>query len=163
MSDQEKELKKLEQEVKASGIGSSGVPQPKSVKMDDSDRNDLLEFFIGILLLGGGIYWVLNSFEVYSTWGYGYYSFFGTGLRVTGGVMLIPLLVGIGLIFFLDGKKRIIGYTVASLGILVILISLLSSVHFHAKPASLYIYVLMFGMIAAGAGLLIRALFRKRD
>ena len=76
--------------------------------------------------------------------------------------MLIPLLLGIGLIFFLDGKKRFIGYSVAALGLFVIVISLLSSLEFHARYGStLYVYVLMFGMIVAGAGLLLKSIFKK--
>lgn len=163
MKDLDKELAALESEVKdnAPDVGktfeTSATQQNQNAK--GSSSNELLEFFIGFLLLGGGVYWVLNSFEVSSGFGYGYYSFFG--LRITGGVMLIPLLVGIGLLFFLD--KKVIGGFVAALGLLVILISLLSSLTFHARYNSLYVYVLMFGMIAAGAGLLIKSLFKKRD
>ena len=126
-----------------------------------SSGNPTLQFFIGFLLLGGGLYWLLNSFTVYSgLGGFGHYSLFG--MRITGGVMLIPLLLGIGLIFFLDGKKRFIGYSVAALGLFVIVISLLSSLEFHARYCStLYVYVLMFGMIVAGAGLLLKSIFKK--
>lgn len=128
-----------------------------------SAGNSTLQFFLGFLLLGGGLYWLLNSFTVYSglgMGGYGHYSLFG--MRITGGVMLIPLLLGIGLIFFLDGKKRFIGYSVAALGLLVIVISLLSSLEFHAKYGNtLYVYVIMFGMIAAGAALLLKSTFKK--
>lgn len=128
--------------------------------------NETLQFFMGILLLGGGLYWLLNSFTVSTRYGmmggYGNYSLFG--IRITGGVMLIPLLIGIGLIFFLDGKKRFIGYTVSALGLLIIVLSLLSSLEFHARyGGSLYMYVLMFAMIAAGAGLLIKSTFKKKS
>jgi len=165
MKDFDKELAALESEVRESTPDTSKVLEASersyqpSQNAKGSSNNELLEFFIGFLLLGGGIYWVLNSFEVSSGFGYGYYSFFG--LRITGGVMLIPLLVGIGLLFFLD--KKVIGGFVTALGLLVILISLLSSLTFHARYNSLYVYVLMFGMIAAGAGLLIKSLFKKRD
>ncbi len=162
MADINKELSRLEQEVKSSAKSGDQVSfKGTGGNVSGSARNDLLEFFIGFLLLGGGVYWVLNSFEVHSSWGYGYYGFFG--MRLTGGVMLIPLLVGIGLCFFLDGKKKAIGGCIAALGLLIILISLLSSLSFHARYGTLYVYVLMFGMIAAGAGLVIKSLFKKRD
>lgn len=146
--------------------GRTSAPLGDLGNRNGSAGNETLQFFMGILLLGGGLYWLLSSFTVSSRFGgmmggYGYYSLFG--LRITGGVMLIPLLVGIGLIFFLDGKKRFIGYTVASLGLFIIVISLLSSLEFHARYGSLYMYVLMFGMIAAGAGLLIKTTFKKKS
>jgi uncharacterized membrane protein len=74
--------------------------------------------------------------------------------------MLIPLLLGIGMMFFME--KKVIGGFVAALGLLIILISLLSSIEFRAKYNTLYVYVLMFGMIAAGSGLVIKSLFKKK-
>ena len=115
--------------------------------------------------LGGGLFWLFNSFTVDSGlggFGGGYFNVFG--MRMTGGVMLIPLMLGIGLIFFLDGKKRFIGYFTAALGLLVIVIALISSLSFHAKYGNtLYVYVIMFAMIAAGAGLLIKSTFKKKN
>ncbi len=159
MADVDKDLMKMESELKS----TETPPAPRRTAAPAEPENkgtdhELLQFFMGFLLLGGGIYWVLNSFTVHSGWGVGYYSFFG--MRISGGVMLIPLLVGIGLLFFMD--KKVIGGCVSALGLLVILISLLSSLSFTAKYGSLYVYVLMFAMIAAGAGLLIRVLFKKR-
>lgn len=125
--------------------------------------NELLQFFMGFLLFGGGLYWVFNSFTVSSTWGYGYWGF--GGFRMPMGTMLIPLLVGIGLCFFME--KKAVGGFVCALGVLIILISLITSLSFHATSGTLYTYILMFGMVAAGAGLLIKVLFkpssRKKD
>lgn len=166
MSDIDKEMQKLEQEVKMNASASNPTPvktnsavandNSGSMNKTGSSDHELLQFFIGFVLLGAGVYWILNSFEVSSSWGM--YSFFGW--NITGGVMMIPLLVGIGLLFFCD--KKIIGGCVTVLGIAIILISLLSSVSFHARYNTLYVYVLMFGMVAAGAGLLIKTLFKKR-
>ncbi|MBQ1432000.1 MAG: hypothetical protein IIZ09_02800 [Ruminococcus sp.] len=149
---------------------SSGRSTPK-VDLDNSGNrsgsagNDMLQFFLGFMLLGGGLFWLFNSFTVDSGlggFGGGYFNVFG--MRMTGGVMLIPLMLGIGLIFFLDGKKRFIGYFTAALGLLVIVIALISSLSFHAKYGNtLYVYVIMFAMIAAGAGLLIKSTFKKKN
>lgn len=162
MSDIDKEMQKLEQEVKMNApetktkTSGRSTADPSMMNKAGSSDHELLQFFIGFVLLGAGVYWILNSFEVSSSWGL--YSFFG--LNITGGVMMIPLLVGIGLLFFCE--KKIIGGCVTVLGLAIILISLLSSVSFHARYNTLYVYVLMFGMVAAGAGLLIKTLFRKR-
>jgi hypothetical protein len=161
--------KKNRKEAKEVEAIMNGKKKPSMDYFEDTNRsgsagNDTLQFFMGFLLLGGGLYWLLNSFTVTSGIGGfgGMYSLFG--MHISGGVMLIPLLVGIGLIFFLDGKKRFIGYSVAALGLLVIVISLLSSLNFHAKYGNtLYVYVLMFGMIFAGAALLIKSSFKKKS
>ena len=114
---------------------------------------------MGFLLFGGGLYWVFNSFEVSSSWGSGYW---GIGsLRMPMGTMLIPLLIGIGLCFFLE--KKAIGGFVCALGVLIILISLITSISFHAIRGTLFTYTLMFGMVAAGAALLIKVLFKPNN
>lgn len=155
-----KEARKIEKML-SRNTGISYSPNSKG-----SISSETLQFFIGFLLLGGGLYWLLNSFTVVTTMGgmggIGRYSFFG--MRITGGVMLIPLLIGIGLIFFLNGKKRCIGYSVAALGLFIIVISLLSSLDFRPRYGNtLYVYVLIFSMIAAGAALIIKSNFKKKS
>lgn len=158
MEDIDKELKRLENEIKSDR--TENVTRGKSVSGNakGSSDHELLQFFIGFLLFGGGVYWILNSFTVSSAWGGGYWSLFG--MRLPSGTMLIPFLIGIGLLFFLD--RKIIGGIVCCLGLLIILISILTSLEFHAVRNSLYVYLLMFSMVAAGAALLIKTLFKKR-
>ena len=161
-----KEAKEVEKMLTGKKKYSNKGYNSYNMKSSSSSGNETLQFFIGFLLLGGGLYWLLNSFTVTSLMGtmggFGNYSLFG--MRITGGVMLIPLLLGIGLIFFLDGRKRIIGYSVASLGLFIILISLISTLEFRPKYGNtLYVYILMLGMIAAGAGLIIKSTFKKKS
>lgn len=117
--------------------------------------HELLQFFLGFIMLGGGIYWAMNMFEV--RWSFGWRI---GNWDMTAGVMLVPLLIGIFLLFLLD--KKIIGGAITALGIVVIIIAMINSVSFHARSASLWVYVLMFGLIFAGAGLVAKVLFTKK-
>lgn len=158
--DIDKEMKKMEEEVKAEKNKKNAKGKADAVYIPKKKSNPLLEFVIGFLLTGGGIYWVLNSFVVSFSWG-SIWSGFGINTALATGLMLIPLLVGIGLAFFME-KKTLPGIVIA-LGLLIIFITLLTSVRFRPLSASLWQYVVMFGMIAAGAGLLAKSLFKKSE
>ena len=54
-------------------------------------------------------------------------------------------------------------WVVTAIGLLAILVTLLTSVRFRPVSASLWQYVVMFGMIAAGCGLVARGLLKSRD
>lgn len=124
-----------------------------------SGGQDFIEFFAGFLLLGGGVFWLLNTFSVTTSYGFGYHI---GGFRLNSGVMLLPLLIGVLLVFFLPGKKRYIGFAVAALGLLCIVLALISSVSITLRHTSLFSFVFMLAMIFSGAGLLIRSISRKK-
>ncbi len=156
------EMKKLEAEMKAEDVkrskkASSEAAAPVKTK---KKSNPLLEFVVGFILLGAGIYWVLNSFVVTFSWG-SLWSGFGISAGLATGLMQIPLFVGIGLAFFME--KKVVPGIVIGMGLLIILVTLLTSVRFRPMSASLWQYVVMFGMIAAGAGLLAKSLFNTKS
>ena len=118
-------------------------------------EHELLQFFLGFIMLGGGIFWAMNMFEVSWNWGWRIGNW-----NMTAGVMLVPLLVGIFLLFLLE--KKVIGGAITALGVVIIIIAMINSVSFHARSASMWVYVLMFGLIFAGAGLVAKVLFQKK-
>lgn len=122
------------------------------------DRNDLLLFFVGLLMLAGGLFMIFNNLSVTSSWGG---SFWHIGsFSFPNGMVMLPLIVGIAMLFLM--KRKIFGWVVLAIGIVIILLSVLLSTRIYWKTTSAYIFVIMFGMTAAGAGLVLRELFKKR-
>lgn len=168
MDEMDRRLKKLEEQMKQeNGVEQSDSHSKKEKKRKDvayaaprKESHPLASFLIGLVLLGAGVYWVLNSFVVSFSWG-SLWGGFGMSTSLATGLMLVPLLIGIGLLFFMDHKW--VGWVVVAIGILAILVTLLTSVQFRPVSASLWQYVVMFGMIAAGCGLVVRGLLRHRD
>ena len=124
MTDAEKQLKKLEEEMcreqDGAKQGKSGkAAKPYAVK---KESHPLASFLIGLVLIGAGVYWILNSFVVAFSWG-SLWGGFGMSTSLATGLMLVPLLIGIGLLFFLDHKW--IGWVVVAIGVLAILVTLL--------------------------------------
>ena len=145
MTNAEKQLKEMEEQMRREQASQKKEKQGRSAKpyAVKKESHPLASFLIGLVLLGAGIYWVLNSFVVSFSWG-SLWGGFGMNTSLATGLMLVPLLIGIGLLFFLDRKW-------------------IGSVRFRPITASLWQYVVMFGMIAAGCGLVARGLLKSRD
>ena len=127
--DTEKQLKALEEAVRQEQEtgGKTAKKHRESSSAAAKESHPLASFLIGLVLLGAGIFWVLNSFVVSFSWG-SLWGGFGMNTSLATGLMLVPLLIGIGLLFFLDRKW--IGWLVTAIGLLAILVTLLTSVGF---------------------------------
>jgi uncharacterized protein len=111
-------------------------------------------FFVGLILTVVGGYLILNQVQVTSS-----YTFFGLWAwnQTAGfGLTMLPLLIGIGVLFF-DGKSKL-GWILSIGGLLTILAAVLMSLSIHWAPTSLFNTLLMFGMLAGGVGLIARSL-----
>ncbi|MCR5601068.1 MAG: hypothetical protein K6G33_10060 [Ruminococcus sp.] len=124
-----------------------------------SDGNRLLTFFIGLLMLGGGLFMIFQNISVSSSWGYGGHFFSIGGFHLSNGLIMLPIIVGIGMLFLMD--KKIFGWIVLSIGIVIVLLSVMLTTHLSWRTTSAYVFIIMFGMTAAGGALVLKELFRK--
>ena len=128
-----------------------------SYNSNDSKDNDMLFFFLGIVLLAAGLFMLSKRTMVQSTWG---------GWRigrfdVSSGTVVIPLLIGI--IWYFFNSKSVFPKIIITLGLLFIVLAIIMSVRINFVATSLYDYILFLGMAAAGAGLLLRTVFKKKN
>lgn len=162
MTENEKKIKELEDSIKKMQKENDeifGTDETKS--SSHKTKNELLMFFIGLILLGAGLFWLFQRTSVATVGIFSGGLLFGN-IMIPTGVVLIPLILGIILLFFLE-DKRIIGWIVTVIGLIVVILSILMSVRISFERTSLFEFICMFGFIAAGTGLLLRTLFRKRD
>ena len=110
-------------------------------------KGGVLEFFLGLGLVVVGGYLVMRRVTVHS----GYWSWFGGG---TFGVTLLPLLLGIGLLFF--NGKSIFGWVLTVGGLAIIFAGVLLNLNISFQPTDLFTTLWIFGMMAAGVGLVAR-------
>ena len=122
-----------------------------------SDENELLQFFAGIILLGVGLFMLSKRVMVHSGW----HSWRIGGFDLSSGTITIPLIIGI--IWYFVNSKSIAPKIIITLSSIFIVVSIIMSVRINFVTTSLFDYILIFGMSAAGAGLLIKTLFKKRD
>ena len=108
-------------------------------------------FIFGFALLVVGGYLLLDRVTVHG----GYWSWFGSA-QSSFGVTLIPLLLGIGILFY-DGKS-LIGWVLSGSGALVLFAGIIANLQIHFRSTSLFNTLIMLGLIMSGLGLMSRAL-----
>jgi hypothetical protein len=106
-------------------------------------------FLFGLALSIAGGYLIMNQVQVTS----GYWSWWGTN---TFGLTLIPLIVGIGLLFF--NGKSIPGWVLAGGGAVIIFVGIIANLQIYFRQTSLYNLIIMLVLFAGGLGLMARSL-----
>jgi len=107
------------------------------------------EFFLGLVMVVIGGYLITNRIVVVSSyWSYGGYSMFG--------LSLLPLIIGIGILFF--NGKSILGWVLLFLGVVIIFAGVLMNLQIYFQATSLFATIAMIVLLAGGVGLIFRAL-----
>ena len=127
----------------------------------ENEGSRLLKFFVGLLMLAGGLLMIFQNISVTSSWGNGGYFFSLGRFNFSNGLIMLPLIIGIGMLFTM--KKKLVGWIVLAIGVVIVLLSVLLTTSIHWRTTNGYVFVIMFGLVAAGAGFVLRELFRKDD
>jgi predicted membrane channel-forming protein YqfA (hemolysin III family) len=107
------------------------------------------QFFIGLIMFGVGAYLLLSQVEVTTSW----WHFWGGNAF---GLSLLPMLIGIGMLFF-NGKSAA-GWILSTLGFAIILAGILMNMDIYFRRTSLYNTLVMLVLLAGGVGLVARSL-----
>ena len=106
-------------------------------------------FLFGLALAIAGGYLIMSHTQI----GSAYWSWWGTN---TFGLTLIPLIIGIGLLFF-DGRS-IAGWVLAGAGALIIFVGIIVNLQISFPQTSLFNVIVMLTLFAGGLGLIARSL-----
>ena len=106
-------------------------------------------FLIGLAMTCVGGYLLTNQVMVASS----YWSFYGTG---TFGITLIPMLIGVAMLFW--NGRSLVGWLLTVAGALFILAGVIANLHIYFQPTSLFNTIVMLVLLVGGLGLIARAL-----
>jgi hypothetical protein len=105
-------------------------------------------FFVGLGMVVVGGYLLLTRVTVGSSawmlWGYSAF-----------GLSLLPLLIGIGWLFF-DGRSAG-GWILTAAGALIIFAGIIGNLHIYFAATSLFDTLIMLGLLAGGIGVIARS------
>lgn len=109
----------------------------------------LLEFAVGTLMAVAGAYLLTTRVTVTS----GFWGWWGDN---TFGLTLVPLLVGIALLFF--SGRSVVGWMLVIGGAAIILAGIIANLQVYFRPTSLFNTLMMLGLLFAGLGVVARSL-----
>ena len=105
-------------------------------------------FAAGAAMVLAGGYLLLQQVTVtsgfWTLWGYNAFGF-----------SLIPLLIGIAMVFF-DGRSKL-GWVLTALGALVIVLGIITNLTIFFRPTSLFNTLIILALLTGGLGLIARS------
>ena len=117
------------------------------LKRPGGTSGGLIEFVIGLVMSIAGGYMLISRVVVTSGfWNWGGYNTFG--------LSLVPLIFGIGIVFF--NGKSIIGWILVLAGVVIIASGILMNLQIYFQPTSLFNTIVMIVLFAGGLGLIAR-------
>lgn len=102
-------------------------------------------FFIGLIMFIGGGYLLLDAIQV------NYGGFYVGRFQLTSGIILIPFMIGVGMLFF--NSSNYIGWLLAIASIVLLIFGVISSTHFSLRPMSAFELILILTLLVGGLGL----------
>ncbi len=109
----------------------------------------IIEFFVGLGMAIAGAYLLTQQVTVSS----GFWTFRGYN---TFGLSLLPLIFGIGILFF--NGKSIFGWILTFAGIIIIGAGILMNLQVYFQPTSLFNTIMMLILLAGGIGLVAKGI-----
>ncbi len=111
------------------------------------------QFLLGLGMTIAGAYLLTSNVTVTSGWWtvWGHNAF---------GLSLLPLIIGIGLLFF--NGRSIVGWLLTFAGMVIIFIGIITNLQIYFQQTSLFNTIVMLVLLAGGIGLVARSLAAHR-
>lgn len=116
-------------------------------------------FFIGLVMMIGGFYLLLNAISVTSNFGFSrqlYRLSSMGGYSITSGMVMIPFIFGIGLVFY--NSRNIIGWILTLGAMTALIFGVISSIHFSFRSMSAFDLIVILVLAVGGIGLVLKSL-----
>lgn len=118
------------------------------------------QFFIGLIMMCVGFYLLLNAINVTSNFGMGMrlyaFSAMGNNVNITSGMVMIPFMFGIGLVFY--NSKNILAWILTIGSVSALIFGVISSIRFSLRSMTSFDLMVILILAIGGLGLFLRSL-----
>ena len=114
------------------------------------------EFLISVIMLCGGVYLLLNSIVISTPHGLNARLYSFSGVSVTSGMVMIPFMFGVGMIFY--NSRNWLGWLLSGGSLVALVFGVIASIHFTFTRMSAFDLIVILVLTVGGLGLLLRSL-----
>ncbi|HIL99095.1 MAG TPA: hypothetical protein EYG51_24800 [Pseudomonadales bacterium] len=118
------------------------------------------QFLMGLVMMCGGFYLLLNAITVTSGFGMGMrmygFSAMGGSYSITSGMIMIPFMFGVGIVFY--NSRNFIGWLLAIGSIVAMVFGVIASIRFSFRAMSAFDLIVILVLSVGGIGLFLRSL-----
>ena len=119
------------------------------------------QFFLGLVMMCGGFYLLLDSVMVSSSFSLGSRLYGIGGFGITGGIILVPLVIGIGMVFY--NARSYLGWLIAVVSFFAMVFGVISSVSLDLRTMSAFHLITILVLAFGGLGLFLGSLRSARE
>lgn len=117
-------------------------------------------FLLGFVMMCAGGYMLLNGIIVRPQFGMGMVAFRLGGLPVTSGMILVPFIFGVGMIFY--NSKNYIGWGLAAASLIGLVFGVIANINLQLVRMSAFDLLVILILLVGGIGLFLRSLKEKK-
>lgn len=119
------------------------------------------KFLLGLVMMCGGFYLLLNGIVVSSNFGFGTRLYGSGAMGLTGGMILIPMIIGIAMVFY-NGRSYL-GWLIAIASFGALVLGVISSVSMNLRSMSAFELLVILTLAFGGLGLFLNSLRPSRS
>ncbi len=113
-------------------------------------------FFTGLIMMAAGGYLFLHNIQVSIGFGLGYHYFNLWGVGITSGMVLVPFIFGVGMIFY--NVSSILGWLLAVASLVMLGFGVIAQTRFHLQHMTAFELLTILTLLAGGVGLFLSSL-----
>lgn len=118
------------------------------------------QFLLSLVMMGVGFYLLLSAIDVYSSFSFAYQiyslSLFNAQLGITSGMIMIPFMFGVGMVFY--DAKSLLGWMLTVGSMIALVFGVISSIHFSLRTMNAFELIVILVLAVGGVGLFLRSL-----
>ncbi len=116
------------------------------------------QFFIGLIMMVAGGYLFFNAIHVTNHFSLGYGLFRVGGVSITTGLVLVPFMFGVGMIFY--NAKNLVGWLLAAASLVMLGFGVIASIEFRMQRMTAAQLMIILVLFIGGIGLFLNSLRR---